>query len=146
MMATANSTVATVCNKLVRMLGHGRIKVILDHKHDSSSLPAFCRVLIHGPCKHWVLRPETIHVYAAVYFQFFSKFSCQNWVVLFIEISQRIPYCQLFLGSCKYIFTHRSVVHVRIVGLRFGKLVGDALKYGFLKFICIHNQLFMNHY
>ena len=61
-----NGPIASIDNKLMRMLGNPWIKIILDHGHNRRGLGAFRRVLPNRARVHWIIRAEAVHIDASV--------------------------------------------------------------------------------
>ncbi len=109
------------------MLSHGGVQVVLYHQHNGGSLAALGRILLNGPGIHLVGRAQTVHIDAAIFLKLLGKLRGQHCVVLGVEVAQRVADGQLLLGRRQDVLAFGSVVHRRIIRLRFGQRIGNAL-------------------
>ena len=128
-----DGAVASVDDKLVRMLSHFGVKVVLNHEHDGGSLLGAVRIFVDGACVHIVCRAIAVHVYASVRVEFGDELRRQLCVQLFREVAQCVAQRQLPLFVVEYLLALRRMIYIRVVGHRFGKEVGYAQAYLFCK-------------
>ena len=121
-----DGAVAAVDDEFVRMLGHARVQVVLDHRHDGRRLPALGRVLVDGPGIHLIGRAETVHVDAAVLVQLLGELLRQHGVMLGREIAQRILQRQYLFLVGQDILPLGGVVDLRIIRFHLRKLCRNA--------------------
>ena len=128
-----DGAVASVDDKLVRMLSHFGVKVVLNHEHDGGSLLGAVRILVDGACVHIVCRAIAVHVYASVRVEFGDELRRQLRVQRLREVAQCVAQRQLPLFVVEYLLALRRMIYIRVVGHRFGKEVGYAQAYLFCK-------------
>ena len=93
-----DGSVAAVGDELVRMLGHSRVQIVLDHCHNRGSLSAFCRVFSDWPGVHRIVRTQAVHIDAAVFAEFTGELRGKCTVLMLREIPECILQCQLFFS------------------------------------------------
>lgn len=121
-----DGAIATVDDQLVRMLSHGRIQVVLNHQHDSCGLLAFARIFVNRTGIHLIGRAETVHVDAAVFFQFFGKFGGQHSVVLGRKIAQGVADGELLFFLGQDVLAFRGMIDILVVFFHFRQFIGDT--------------------
>ena len=85
-----HSSVATVSDKFVRVLGHPGIQIVLNHHHNGRSLRRMMRIFVHRTGIHCISRTIPIHIDSAVTTKLFGKFGGQFGVQLLGEIPQGV--------------------------------------------------------
>ena len=118
-----DGSVASIGDKLVRMLRHRRIQVVLDHQHDGRGLWRAGGVFANRPSVHRIGGAKAVHVNASVAAEFVSEFRCQNLVVAGIKIAERVAQGQLFFIRAQNVLAHRGVRN-RGVNSRMGGELG----------------------
>ena len=103
-------TVATVDDELVRMLGYTRVQIVLYHCHDGGRLTGFGGILVDGAGVHFVRRPETIHVNAAVLLELLREFLRKLPVMPLREVSEGVFYGENLLLVAKDVLTLGSMI------------------------------------
>ena len=81
-----DGSVAAVGDELVRMLGHSRVQIVLDHCHYGGGLFAFCRVFSDWPGVHRIVRTQAVHIDAAVFAEFPCEFRGECTMLMLREI------------------------------------------------------------
>ena len=133
-----DGAVAAVDDELVRVLGHARIQVVLDHRHDGRRLPGLGRILVDGPGVHLIGGTETVHIDASVLVQLLGEFLRQHGVMLGGEVAQRILQRQHLLLVGQDILPLGGVVDLRIIRLHLRQLRRNARQDFLLKLIHSH--------
>ena len=110
-----NGAVAAVDYEFVRMLGHARVQVILNHRHNCRRLPGFRGVLIDRAGVHWVRRAQAVHIDAAVFFQLLRKFGRKRCVVPGFEVAQRVFQRKSLLLAGQYVLALWGVIYALVV-------------------------------
>ena len=81
-----DGSVAAVGDELVRMLGHSRVQIVLDHCHYGGGLFAFCRVFSDWPGVHRIVRTQAVHIDAAVIPEFTGELRSKCTMLMLREI------------------------------------------------------------
>ena len=83
-------TIATIYNKFVRMLRHGRVQVVLNHQHDGCRLLRAVRILVDRTGIHLVAWAIAIHIYPAILVQLLHKLRCELLVQMLRKIAEGV--------------------------------------------------------
>ena len=121
-----HGAVSAIGYQFVRMLCYSLIEVVLNHHHDGCGLLRAVWILVNRTGVHLVGRPETIHVYSSICFQFLGKLGSQNGVKLLREVAQSVAKCKPLFLFGKNILAFRRMVDGRVVGLRLRQCVGNT--------------------
>ena len=133
-----HSAVASICNQFVRMLGHCRIKIILNHHHYGGSLAGAGRIILDTTRFHLIMGSEAVHVYASVVLQLPGEFGSELGMHIFGEITQCVAQSQFFLLRRKYILASGSMAHCVVVWPWLGEYGGYPLGHSYLEFLFSH--------
>ena len=110
-----NGTIPAISNQLMRMLRHRFIQIVGNHQHNCRCLQTLMGIILDIAGKHLILRSETIHINAPVFFKFLCKLRCQYGMMFRFEIAQSVTQGQLFLFPAQNILPLGSMIDFRVI-------------------------------
>ncbi len=119
------------------MLSHGRVKIVLNHHHDGSSLTRPGGICVNRTGIHIVSGTETIHIYTSVGVKLLYKFRSKLGMQSSGEIAERIAQSQPLLLGSEYVFTARGMAHRLVTFTTRGQDVGYTLYNLILEIGCL---------
>ena len=128
-----SSSVTTVNDKFVRVLGNSHIEVVGNHQHDCCRLSASGGKIVDGTCINLVVRFESEHIDSAIRLEFFLEFRNKCRVMFGREISERISESKLLFLCCQNLLSVWCMIYSGIQRLRGGKHIGNTFNDCFLK-------------